>query len=79
MLTGAAGIKKKEAVATLAQFAKSDFLPHIRTHFAEKRATLAYYEIQVSHLTGYAPLANAALDAVTQEIITGVRDEVAKG
>jgi hypothetical protein len=46
-------------------------LPHVRSRFADKRSTLAYYGIQVGHLIAYAPLATAPVDAVTPEIISG--------
>ncbi len=38
---------------------------------ASMPGTLAYYRIQVGHLTGFAAIANAKLDAVTPEAITG--------
>jgi integrase len=72
---GEVGIREKKAVPTVAQFAKNDFLPYIRNRFAAKATTLAYYEIQVKHLTGHARLADAPIDAVTTEIIS---DFVAK-
>ena len=46
-------------------------MPHVRARFADKPSTLAYYQIQVKHLTGYGPLAGAAVDAITPEIISG--------
>jgi integrase len=68
---GEVGIRQKKRIPTLAEFSENDFLPHVRSHFANKRSTLAYYEIQVRHLTDYPPLASAPLDAVTPEIISG--------
>ncbi len=68
---GEVGIRDRKRIPTFAEFSKQDFLPHIRAHFANKPSTLAYYNIQVKHLTGYAPLANAALDAITSEVISG--------
>jgi integrase len=72
---GEVGIREKKPVPTLVQFAKNDFLPYIRNRFAEKPSTLAYYEIQVKHLTGHARLAEVAIDAVTAGMIS---DFVAK-
>jgi integrase len=68
---GEVGIRDRKPAPTVAEFAKNDLMPYVRSHFANKPATLDYYEIQVKHLTGYAPLAGAAVDAVTPEIISG--------
>jgi integrase len=72
---GEVGIREKKPVPTLLQFAERDFLPHVRNQFAEKPTTLAYYQIQVGHLTRYGPLAAAPVDAVAPEMIS---DFVAK-
>ena len=68
---GDVGIRDRAPVTTFAEFAKTDFLPHVESRFADKPGTLAYYRIQVGHLTGFAAIANAKLDAVTPEAITG--------
>lgn len=68
---GEVGIRERKRVPTIADFAAQDFMPHARAHFANKPSTLAYYDIQVKHLTGYTPLARATVDAVTPEIISG--------
>ena len=68
---GEVGIRQKKRTPTVAEFAEGDFLPHVRSRFADKRSTLAYYVIQVGHLTGYPPLASAPVDAITPEIISG--------
>jgi len=68
---GEVGIRERKPAPTLAEFSKNDFMPYVRGRFADKPATLAYYEIQVKHLTGYGPLAGAAADAITPEIISG--------
>ncbi len=65
------GIRDRKQVPTFSQFAESDFLPYVKTRFAEKRSTLGYYEIHVKHLTGYGPVASAPVDSVTHEIISG--------
>ena len=72
---GEVGIRQKRRTPTVAEFAEKDFLPHVRSRFADKRSTLAYYDIQVRHLTGYSPLASAPVDAVTPEIISGFVDK----
>jgi integrase len=68
---GEVGIREKKAVPTLRQFATQNFLPHVRSQFGGKPATLAYYQIQVAHLTGHEPLAAAPVDAITPEIVSG--------
>ena len=68
---GEVGIRDRKPVPTVAEFAKDDFMPNVRARFADKPSTLAYYQIQVKHLTGYSPLASAAVDAITPEIISG--------
>src|SRR6476659_662033 len=59
---GEVGIRDRIAAPTVRQFVESDFLPQVRTRFAGKRTTLAYYQIQAKHLTSYAPLADAPVD-----------------
>jgi integrase len=68
---GEVGIRDKSPVPTFKDFANRDFLPYIRITFAEKASTLGYYQVQVGHLTGYTRLANAAMDAISTEIISG--------
>lgn len=68
---GEVGIRQKKRIPTLAEFAENDFLPHVRSRFADKRSTLAYYEIQTRHLTGYPPLASAPIDAIAPELVSG--------
>jgi integrase len=68
---GEVGIRERKPAPTITEFAKNDFMPHVRARFADKPATLAYYKIQVGHLTGYGPLAGAAVDAITPEMISG--------
>jgi hypothetical protein len=68
---GEVGIRERKPAPTVAEFSENDFMPHVRARFADKPATLAYYQIQVKHLTGYSPLAGAAVDAITPEIISG--------
>ena len=55
------GIRDKKPVPTFAEFIKRDFLPHVEANFADKRSTLAYYRVQLGHLTSHAALAGAKL------------------
>src|SRR5664279_5132442 len=41
---GEVGIREKKAVPALRQFATQNFLPHIRSQFGGRPATLAYYQ-----------------------------------
>jgi len=68
---GEGGIREKKQVPALRQFAEQHFLPYARTQFADKPSTLAYYEIQVGHLTHYGPLATATINAICQGLISG--------
>lgn len=68
---GEVGIRDRVPAPALKDFAEKDFLPHVRTRFADKPTTLRYYEIQVGHLTGYPALADAPIDSVKPEIISG--------
>jgi len=68
---GEVGIREKKFAPTLKDFAEQDFLPHVIGRFAEKPKTIEYYNTQVRHLTGHAPLAGTAVDCVTREIIAG--------
>src|SRR5271170_5496268 len=72
---GEVGIRQKKRTPTVAEFAEKDFLPHVRSRFADKRSTLAYYRIQVGHLIEYPPLATAPIDSVTPDIISGFVDK----
>jgi hypothetical protein len=69
---GDVGIRDRAPVPMFAEFAKADFLPHVQSRFADKPGTLAYYRIQVGHLLSFGPVANARLDAVSAEAITGL-------
>jgi len=37
----------------LRSFIKRDFLPHVRGALCDKRTTLAYYRVQLVHLTAF--------------------------
>jgi integrase len=68
---GDVGIRDRAPVPTFAEFIKRDFLAHIEANFADKTSTLAYYRVQLGHLTGHAPLAAAKLDDIPAEVIAG--------
>ncbi len=65
------GIRDKKPVPTFAEFIKRDFLPHVEANFADKRSTLAYYRVQLGHLTSHAALAGAKLNEIPPEALSG--------
>lgn len=68
---GEVGIREKKAIPALKEFCERDLLPFIKTRFAEKPKTVAYYEWGVKVLTAYPQLANVLLDQITTERIAG--------
>src|SRR5580704_18006238 len=62
---GEVGIRERRTVPTLRQFAEHDFLPYVRSTFALKVKTLAYYENGVERLLAFERLANERMDALT--------------
>src|ERR1039457_7288859 len=68
---GEVGIREKKAVPTLATFINADFLPFVRTTFAAKLETKAYYENGAKNLLAFDKLASEPLDAITSEKIAG--------
>ena len=66
---GEVGIRDRAPVPTFGAFVKLEFLPHVEANFADKPSTLAYYRIQLVHLTGYPPLAGAKLNEIPAEVI----------
>lgn len=68
---GEVGIRDRAPVPTFAEFVNRDFLPHVEANFADKPSTLAYYRVQLRHLTSYAPLARAKLNEIPAEVISG--------
>jgi site-specific recombinase XerD len=59
---GEVGIRERKPTTTLAEFAKRNFLPHVRTTFAAKPKTREYYENGVRNLLAFERLANRNLD-----------------
>jgi len=68
---GEVGIRDREPVPTLAAFVETDFLPYVRTTFAAKPKTLAYYVNGAKNLLAFDKLAGEPLDAITSEKIAG--------
>jgi len=62
---GEVGIREKKPVPTLKDFAEHDFLPFVRSTFAAKHKTLAYYENGVNRLLAFERLACERLDGIT--------------
>src|SRR5690348_1554366 len=54
---GELGIRDKKPLITLKDFADNDFLPFIRSTFAAKPKTLAYYENGANRLLAFERLA----------------------
>src|SRR5216110_845551 len=54
---GEVGIRDKKPAPTLKDFAEHDFLPFVRSTFAAKTKTLAYYENGVNRLLEFERLA----------------------
>ena len=68
---GEVGIRDRKPVPTLRQFAESDFLPFVRSTFTAKPKTIKYYEYGTKSLLAFEKLANAPIDAITSETISG--------
>jgi len=64
---GEVGIRERKPVPSLKDFADHDFLPFVRSTFAAKPKTLAYYENRVSRLLAFERLAGERLDAITSD------------
>ena len=60
---GEVGIREKQAVPTLAEFAKTDFQPFVQATFAAKPKTLEYYENGIKQLLAFDKLASEPLAA----------------
>lgn len=68
---GEVGIRDRKAVPTMKDFIERDFRPFVESRFHSKLKTLEYYRNGLKNLTGYTPLAECELDAITSEKITG--------
>ena len=58
------GIKEPAKAPTLAEYAKTSFLPHVEVHKAAKANTLAFYRNSVRNLLAFEKLANSRLDKI---------------
>jgi integrase len=68
---GEVGIRDRAPIPTLQQFIEQEFRPFVESRFQDKPKTLEYYRMGMKHLLGHAPLANSALDEITNQKITG--------
>src|SRR5689334_12250365 len=66
---GEVGIREKKPVPTLKEFAERDFLPFVKSTFAAKQKTLAYYENGINRLLAFERLAGERLDAISSDRI----------
>ena len=66
---GEVGIREKKLVPTLKTFAEQSFLPFVRSTFAAKPKTLAYYQNGVDRLLMFHRLSGERLDAITTDRI----------
>ena len=64
---GEVGIRHKKPVPTLKEFAENDFLPFVRSTFAAKPKTLAYYENGLNQLLAVDRIASERLDSITSD------------
>lgn len=64
---GEVGIRDRKPVPTMKDFAENDFLPFVRSTFAAKPKTLAYYENGAKRLLAFERLAGERLDAITSD------------
>src|SRR5690242_3224853 len=64
---GEVGIRDKKPVPTLKEFAENDFLPFVRSRFAAKPKTLAYYKNGIDRLLAFERIASERLDAITSD------------
>src|ERR1700757_2447239 len=68
---GEVGIREREPIPTLRQFAEGDFLPYVCSTFAAKFKTKEYYEYAVKALLADDKIAGEPLDAITSEKVAG--------
>jgi integrase len=68
---GEVGLRDRIPIPSLREFAESDFLPFVRSTFAAKIKTKAFYEYGVKSLLGYDKLASEPIDSITSEKLAG--------
>ena len=78
---GEVGIRDRKPVPTLRDFAETAFLPFVRSTFAAKPKTLAYYENGANRLLAFERLAGERLDAITSDRVAeyATKRQQAKG
>ena len=67
---GEVGIREREPVPTLADFARRDFLPFVESTFEDKAKTQRYYQDGVKRLLEYDRIGRERLDKITTELIS---------
>lgn len=67
---GEVGIRDKKPVPTLKEFAERDFLPFVRSTFAAKLKTLAYYKNGAQRLLSFERLGTERMDALTSDRVS---------
>ena len=67
---GEVGIRERKPVPMLAEFAKRDFLPFVRSTFREKVKTRLYYEDGAKRLLEDERMTRERLDKITTERIS---------
>lgn len=68
---GEVGIRDREVVPTLTEFADHDFSPLVEARFENKPNTLGYYRNGIRSLKAFPPLADRKLDVITADRIAG--------
>lgn len=66
---GEVGIRQREPVPTLADFAEEQFLPFVRSTSAAKPNTVRFYQNSVAILKEYSRISSLPLDRITSEVI----------
>jgi hypothetical protein len=64
---GEVGIRERKPVPSLKDFAENDFLPFVRSTFAAKPKTMAYYKNGVNRLLAFERIAGERLDVITSD------------
>ena len=72
---GEVGIRERKRVPILKDFAEQDFLSFVRSTFAAKPKTLAYYENGTNRLLAFEQLATERLGAISTDRVGEARSE----
>ena len=68
---GEVGIREKTPILLLKEFADREFLPFVEAQFRDKPKTLDYYKTGLKKLAAYPNLANATLESITPDAVSG--------